>query len=405
MSASGTFSIAGPWLLAVGLFVALLATGAVAASNDPLMNLGTLGFFVVIGLWGLVQASVGALIAWRRPENRIGRLLQVSGPLILSVFLAFIGASVRTVAIGPEDLVGGIAGWWAATTILPAIYIAFPLVGILFPDGRLPGPRWRLPVGTVTAALLAVSPVYAFAMGPLGPELPDNPFGLFAVSAEVRELAGLVGTLALVVAMALAVVAIAVRWRRGSRVERSQLKWLFAALVVAGVLFPLTFGSSAFEGSSFLTNLSVASVLLIPVAIGIAILRYRLYEIDRLVSRTIGWAIVTGVLVTVFAAMVVGLQAILAGLTQGQTLAVAASTLVAFALFQPVRRRVQDAVDHRFDRARYDGERTATAFAERLRNQIDLAGLEADIARTVHEALRPSSAGVWVRSAERDAGR
>jgi len=401
MSASGTFSIAGPWLLAVGLFVALLATGAVAASNDPLMNLGTLGFFVVIGLWGLVQASVGALIAWRRPENRIGRLLQVSGPLILSVFLAFIGASIRTVAIGPEDLVGGIAGWWAATTILPAIYIAFPLVGILFPDGRLPGPRWRLPVGTVTAALLAGSPVYAFAMGPLGPELPDNPFGLFAVSAEVRELAGLVGTLALVVAMALAVVAIAVRWRRGSHVERSQLKWLFAALVVAGVLFPLTFGSSAFEGSSFLTNLSVASVLLIPVAIGIAILRYRLYEIDRLVSRTIGWAVVTGVLVAVFAGLVVGLQALLEGFTQGETLAVAASTLAAFALFQPVRRRVQAVVDHRFDRARYDGERTAAAFAERLRDQVDLAGLEADIAATVGAALRPTSTGLWIRAARR----
>ena len=398
MSASGTFSIAGPWLLAVGLFVALLGTWAVAASNDPLMNLGTLGFFVVIGLWGLVQASVGALIAWRRPENRIGRLLQVSGPLILSVFLAFIGASVRTVAIGPEDLVGGIAGWWAATTILPAIYIAFPLVGILFPDGRLPGPRWRLPVGTVTAALLAVSPVYAFAMGPLGPELPDNPFGLFAVSAEVRELAGLVGTLALVVAMALAVVAIAVRWRRGSHVERSQLKWLFAALVVAGVLFPLTFGGSAFEGSSVLTNLSVASVLLIPVAIGIAILRYRLYEIDRLVSRTVSWAVVTGVLVTVFAGAVVALQGVLDGVTQGQTLAVAASTLVAFALFQPIRRRVQSVVDRRFDRARYDAQRTVDAFAERLRNEVDLTTLRTALVATTADAVRPVNATVWLRA-------
>ena len=404
MSASGTFSIAGPWLLAVGLFVALLGTWAVAASNDPLMNLGTLGFFVVIGLWGLVQASVGALIAWRRPENRIGRLLQVSGPLILSVFLAFIGASIRTVAIGPEDLVGGIAGWWAATTILPAIYLAFPLVGILFPDGRLPGPRWRLPVGTVTAALLAVSPVYAFAMGPLGPELPDNPFGLFAASAEVRELAGLVGTLALVVAMALAVVAIAVRWRRGSHVERSQLKWLFAALVVAGVLFPLTFGSSAFEGSSFLTNLSVASVLLIPVAIGIAILRYRLYEIDRLVSRTVSWAVVTGVLVTVFAGAVVALQGVLDGVTQGQTLAVAASTLVAFALFQPIRRRVQSVVDRRFDRARYDAQRTVDAFAERLRNEVDLTTLRTALVATADDAVRPVSSTVWLRTGAEPGG-
>ncbi|MEX1170741.1 MAG: hypothetical protein WEE50_11420 [Chloroflexota bacterium] len=396
MRTAGTLSIAGPWLVAVGLFVALIATGAVAASSDPLIDLPTLTFLVVVGLWGLVQASVGALIAWRRPENRIGRLLQASGALVLSVFVGFIAAAARTTAIGPGDPVGGIAGWWASTTIFFAIYLAFPLVGILYPDGRLPSPRWRFPVGIVTTALLAVSPVYAVAIGPLGTDLPDNPFGLIAVSTEVRELAGLVGTLALIVAMALAVVAIAVRWHRGSHVERSQLKWLFAALVVAGMLFPLT--GSAVEAPSVLTNLSVGSALLIPVAIGIAILRYRLYEIDRLISRTIGWAVVTGVLVTVFAGAVVALQGVLDGVTQGQTLAVAASTLVAFALFQPVRRRVQSLVDRRFDRARYDAQRTVDAFAEHLRNEVDLATLRTALVATADDAIRPVSTTVWLRT-------
>jgi hypothetical protein len=142
---------------------------------------------------------------------------------------------------------------------------------------------------------------------------------------------------------------------------------------------------------------SYAVVLALPIAIGIAVTRYHLYEIDRLISRTIGWALVTGVLGTVFVVTVVGLQAILDQVMQGETLAVAASTLVAFALFQPVRRRVQTAVDHRFDRARYDGERTATAFAERRRDQVDLAELEADIAGTVGSALRPRSFGIWIR--------
>jgi hypothetical protein len=138
-------------------------------------------------------------------------------------------------------------------------------------------------------------------------------------------------------------------------------------------------------------------LLLVPVSVGIAVTRHRLYEIDRVISRTIGWALVTGLLVAVFGATVVGLQALLSDVTQGQTLAVAASTLIAFALFQPVRRRVQSAVDRRFDRARYDGERTAAAFAERLRNQIDLTSLEADIAETVRAALRPGSTSLWVR--------
>jgi hypothetical protein len=150
---------------------------------------------------------------------------------------------------------------------------------------------------------------------------------------------------------------------------------------------------------------AAVGLLLVPVSVGIAVTRYRLYEIDRLISRTIGWALVTSVLLAVFAVVVVGLQAVLASLTQGDTLAVAASTLVASALFQPVRRRVQRAVDRRFDRARYDGERTAAAFAERLRDQVDLTELKTDIAVTVATALRPSSTELWIRPTSRDHAR
>ncbi|MEO6208199.1 MAG: hypothetical protein ABIP77_09630, partial [Candidatus Limnocylindrales bacterium] len=143
---------------------------------------------------------------------------------------------------------------------------------------------------------------------------------------------------------------------------------------------------------------SYVGILAMPLAMGIAVLKYRLYEIDRLISRTIGWALVTGALVAVFAGGVLALQALLAGFTQGQTLAVAASTLVAFALFQPVRRRVQTAVDRRFDRSRYDGERTAAAFAEQLRNEVDLARLRVALLATADDAVRPVSATVWLRA-------
>ena len=143
-----------------------------------------------------------------------------------------------------------------------------------------------------------------------------------------------------------------------------------------------------------------------PAAIAIAVLRYRLYEIDRIISRTLSWATVTGVLLVVFAGLVVGLQALLSGVTQGQTLAVAASTLAAFALFQPVRRSVQRAVDRRFDRARYDSERTAAAFAERLRTEVDLEAVAVDLTGSVERALRPRTLGIWLkaRSGEAIAG-
>jgi hypothetical protein len=200
------------------------------------------------------------------------------------------------------------------------------------------------------------------------------------------------------------IVSLLVRYARSDGVERLQLRWLVtglasvaAAVPVGFILFAL-FGP-AIEGWAWLP--AKIAFTLPPIAIGVAVLRYRLYEIDRIVSRTIGWAVVTGSLIAVFGGAVVGLQAMLADVTQGRTLAVAASTLVAFALFQPLRRRVQAAVDRRFDRARVDADRTASAFADRLRDQIDLGGVEADIAGTIEAALRPSSTGIWIRGASR----
>ncbi len=398
MSGAGRLSIAGPWLVAVALFVAVIVTGAGAMSDKSLLDLPTLAFLAVTASWGLVQATVGALIALRRPDNRIGRLLQVSGPLVISVFLGFVLSAIRTVTHGGDDLVASVAGWWASMTIFLAIFLAFPLVGILYPDGRLPGPRWRLPILIIALVQGAAAMLFAVKTGPVEPSLPDNPFGIVAVPPGVLAAVGFVGILLLVLAMALAVAAMTVRWRRGSLAERSQLKWLFAALVVAGILFPLTFGaSSPDESPGFLATLSVGSAVLIPVAIGIAVLRYRLYEIDRILSRTIGWAVVTGVLVAVFGGAVVALQAVLAGITQGQTLAVAASTLVAFAFFQPMRRRVQSVVDRRFDRARYDAQRTVDAFARRLRDETDMEKVTNDLSGTASSTVAPASLTIWLR--------
>jgi hypothetical protein len=180
------------------------------------------------------------------------------------------------------------------------------------------------------------------------------------------------------------------------------MRWLVASLcaIVASVVLGLVVTVILGEAGAEIAWLPViVAYPTLPLAVYIAVSRYRLYEIDRIVSRTVGWAVITGLLLVVFAVGVVSLQALLAGVTQGQTLAVAGSTVLAFGLFQPVRRRVQRMVDRRFDRARYDAERTAARFAERLRDKVELDGVEEELTTTVAGALRPSGVGLWIREA------
>ena len=177
------------------------------------------------------------------------------------------------------------------------------------------------------------------------------------------------------------------------------MKWVAAAAALVALAM-LTYGLSAgpsqySEAGDFSVGLALA---LFPVAIGIAILRYRLYEIDRLISRTISWALTTGAIAALFAGVVIGLQGILGPVTGGNTLAVAGSTLVAATVFQPLRRRVQGAVDRRFNRARYDAQRTADGFAERLRNSVDLETLRLALSATADGSVHPSSSSVWLRN-------
>jgi hypothetical protein len=295
-------------------------------------------------------------------------------------------------------------------------FYLFAVLAITFPSGRLPSGRWGLVSRLALAAALAiilvslVMPVVSGNLAGYPTSVPvANPFALFPDLPIWQVLTPDTTVLPIIVLMIAAAVSVVGRVRRAGGVERQQLRWFAGSLVliVAAVLFGFALTAivpgTADSGAAWL--LAIVAFPTVPIAIGIAVNRYRLYEIDRLISRTIGWALVSGVLVAVFAAVVIALQAALSSFTQGQTLAVAASTLIAFALFQPVRRRVQHAVDRRFDRARYDGERTAAAFAERLRDQVDLVALETDVIRTVGVALRPASSGLWIRPASHDIAR
>ncbi len=235
-----------------------------------------------------------------------------------------------------------------------------------------------------------------------GRHLP-NPTALGGQAEELAELLSTSLSVATVGFIVLAFISVIVRFRRSTGGERQQMKWFFGAV---GLAFASNIGMTAFFvlGVEPLANsfyfVNQILIGLVPIAIGIAVLRYRLYEIDRLISRTIGWAIVTVVLVGAFVLLVLASTELLEPLTGGNTLAVAGSTLVVAALFAPLRARVQRAVDRRFDRARYDGERLVGAFGERLRDEVDLDVIRADILGTVDAAVRPSSVGLWLRQRE-----
>jgi hypothetical protein len=204
-----------------------------------------------------------------------------------------------------------------------------------------------------------------------------------------------------------AVTAVTLRFRRGGPVLREQIKWLAAVVVVGtvGVLSGLFVNETQPDLANGLIIIGILALFAMPFVIAIAILRYHLYEIDRIISRTLAYLLITVVLISAYTAIVLLLGGPLADATGGDTLSIAISTLVVAALFQPVRRRVQSLVDRRFDRARYDGDRMAAVFAAQLRDQIDLAELESDVLEAVGTALRPVSTSVWLRNPSRTASK
>ncbi len=379
--------------------VGLLVAGLIVAAADVL----TLGFFVS-------YAAVGAYLVFRRPRNAIGWLL-------LAIGFGFVGTStppgfdVAALVRGTgtaRDLVVAWLNSWIGT----AGFVGFLALTILFPSGRLPSGRWHRPamvvlaIGVSAIVLGATAPTITFSPnGDLNDITLQNPAAILP-GLPIWDLPLLSNSIVIAIPlMVIGVISMIVRYRRSTGTLRLQLRWLVAAaaFMVGAVLFGL--GTLLVVGSSavFAWIPAIVAYPTVPIAIGIAVLRYRLYEIDRIVSRTIGYGLVTGMLVIVFGVGVIALEAVLAGVTstQGETLAVAGSTLVAFALFQPLRRRVQRAVDRRFDRSRYDGERTSAAFSERLRDEVDLTTVTADLDATVRGVMAPTGLSVWLRGAGR----
>lgn len=367
---------------------------------QPLYPPGQLDLTAAI-LFPLTTASfgvAGSLLAIRVPGNRIGSLLLAAGTLLaIGVFSgAWATASVAHGGSWPGTLV---AASITNVAFVPPIIIVAVGVPLVFPDGHLLSPRWRIVAWAAAIGTAFAGAHAAFRPGPISNTIPiENPLAQPALQ-PLLELLNTAAVVAVGPVLVAAAAACLVRFRRGTTIERQQLKWLLAVTAAAALSFTVGFLGPAGPVQDAGWILGFVCLAALPVAIGIAILRYRLYEIDRIVSRTIGWALVTAGIAAVFPAAVIGLQTLLAGVTNGRTLAVAASTLLAFALFQPVQRRVQRAVDRRFHRARYDAERMLAAFSAELRDELDLATLRVRLSSATTGAVEPARVDVWLRGA------
>lgn len=360
---------------------------------------------IAIMALGITWSTVGALLAIRRPDNPVGSLMILVGCglalSVLTVAVAFAGLDDGRTA-GRQ--IASVAG--ALTSLLTPILVFVFYLPFIFPTGRGHTARWDtighlfLGIAMVASALLVLQPGDVHLL----PGIP-NPIGFGPDLRPVfgERVVGGVDAAAVAVLSPVLIAAVASRYRQAGQLERRQLKWYLLATAVTVGAALLMFIVSVFTpgpmGEVPLTVFALAG-LTIPVGIGIAIFRYRLYEIDRIISRTIAYGLVSAILAAVFGGVTVLSSAALSSLAQGETIAVAASTLAAFAAFQPVHRRVRREVDRRFDRARYDAERTVAQFADRLRDQLDLADLSSDLDSTIHEAIAPRSFGIWLRESK-----
>jgi hypothetical protein len=370
-----------------GLAVAAVALAAANGESpaELVFNHHAIGIVTAIGM-----ALLGALIASRRPGNPIGWLM-VAAALFLGVF-SFTQQYAPMAA--REGLPGlGLASWLATWTNLPGIAITITFVFLLFPDGQLPSPRWRPVAWVMGAATVAPTAIMAARAWPVrGPALAAQTFDHPAVAPAWG-----IGFLLVLALSVVAMVAVVVRFRRSRGVERQQIKW-FAYGAMIGIPLGLP-AELPFWGP--ILELVQPPLLFGGLAIGM--FRYRLYDIDRLLNRTLVYGLLTVSLAATYAAgVLLGGRLVSGG--RSDSLVVAAATLAVAAIFQPLRRAIQRAVDRRFNRRAYNAAATIEAFAGRLRQQVDADALTAELLAVVDHTVQPTRASLWLRPAGQGPG-
>jgi hypothetical protein len=339
-------------------------------------------------LFALAFTGVGFVVARRQPRNPMGWVLM---GVALAVDVGSAGPAYAGLSNGtlPLAWIGVLfSGIWVM------VFMLLPLAILLFPDGRL-GSGWRWPLRYYLALMAALlTGAFVLAIRDLRLRVPVDGQGNLAGLNHPHGVFGVLFGASLISAFAFAILAIvrqARNYRRAGNERRQQLKWLTAGAVVCIASGGVSVANPSGIVSDLLIPLGFA---LLPLAMGVGILRFRLYEIDRLISRTLAYAILTALLVGTF----IGLVALTTEtLAISGRVGVAASTLAAAALFTPLRRRVQRVVDRRFNRARYDAEATVAAFTARLRDAVEIDAIRADLLGTVHRAVSPTHASIWIK--------
>lgn len=378
------------WLLGIlawGAFAFLSFTTPVVSRGQPALEVIEVLGFVILGTFGY-------LIVRRLPTNLLGWQAMGPGLAFPVEWLASDLAEYRVLTLGIGDWLAQSAGWVALWAWIPASFTV-PFLFLLFPDGKVPTRRWRPVLWAFVVVMLLTFLIAAFAPGPVDDEqIPGlmNPLGIDALNSVFSVLAAVIFPL-FPLAVVVAVASLIVRFRNSGAVVRAQIKWLALAGILAVPFFAF---SELFSDVPVLGSvLNVAFTIGLGAAIMVAILKYRVYEIDRLLSRTVSYALVAVILAGVYLAVVISLGS---RLGSDNSLAVAASTLATAAVFSPVRRRVQGFVERRFDRARYDAQLVVHDFSSRLRDEVDLESLVGDLAGVVDRTMRPANVALWLAS-------
>ncbi len=392
------------WFTWVLYLVIAIVTLLLQIRDDPSAWLDDLFNALIL----LAFATVGSLIASRRPENPIGWLFCISTLLwalgnLLQEYTTY--ALITVPGSLPAGALMGIIGHWIGG-IGWLLMLTFLL--LLFPNGHLPSPRWRF-LAWLIAGLLAVYSItfllspYPYANSAIDPRLLTvrNPIGIMVANDLFDQLGGDIPLLLFPLIFA-CIVSVFLRFRRARGVERQQLKWftygMAISILMLIVIVILVFTTPSGASGTFF----YLAVVCIPISAGIAMLRYRLYDIDVLINRTLIYGILTAVLAFAYVISILIFQYLLSSFTSGSQLPIVGSTLVIAVLFQPLRRRIQRIIDRRFYRSKYDAARTLTAFSARLRNEVDLQQLSEHLLTVVQETMQPTYVSLWLRPFEHD---
>jgi hypothetical protein len=384
------------WLVFLATLACLLGGLVVTLLVTRPLTVDVLVDGAVEGAWWLLFAVIGLVLTLRRPGNPIGWLYAAAG-LAWTLYVPWdpwVDQLLRdNRPLPPAAHLAALAGdsLWAVGLTLA---VTLPL--LLLPDGRLRSPRWRPVLVAAVAGTTAELVGWVLSPDPLTQTLEPvpKPFPLHGLAGTVATVVGWTGWGVLFACIPVAALCVVLRFRSSRGVERQQLRWVAAGAVGAAVgpllILPLDVSGLLPVGDVF----SIPLLLSLPLAIAVAVLRYRLWDLDRLVSRTVTYTVVTALLVIPYL-LILPVATRLAG--GSGSLAVAAATLAAAALFQPLRRRVQDRVDRRFNRRRYDTTRTLESFTARLREQVDLDALAAELLAVTDQTMQPARASLWLR--------